>query len=116
MSCCASCWVKKGYAFFPPREGWQHHSDLDDLVFKKNCVQVSSTPVLIYPGRDGEILMRPWSGKYQSLIINEIRNDIPRGRRRRLRLRQARRPLIGDWRDYLSEDSLEDARILVLGV
>lgn len=114
-------WLRKllgetGYAMFSPVEKWQHYGGLDLLVFKKKASQVTTTPVLVYPGRKDTIVMRPWSGPEQRLVIKEIRGDIPRNHARNLRLRQARRPLIGDWRDYLSPNDIEAARLLDLGV
>lgn len=107
---------EKGYAMFSPVEKWQHYSELDLLVIKKKAPQVTSATVLIYPGRNDTIVMRPWSGKEQHLVIEQIRNDIPLHHARNLKLRQARRPLVGDWRDYLSLSDHEAARLLDLGV
>ncbi len=107
---------EKGYAMFSPAEKWQHYGELDLLVFKKKDSQVTTTPVLVYPGRNDTIVLRSWSGEEQHLVIEEIRRDIPRSHVRNLRLRQARRPLIGDWRDYLSANDIEAARLLDLGV
>ncbi len=108
--------VEKGYSAFLPHQNWRHHPELDMLLVKHTDMQVSSKPVLAYPGRNGSIMLRAWAGRIQKIYIRDIRTALPLKLRRKMKLRQARRPLQGDWKDYFALEELEAAKPLDLGV